>query len=724
MATSTETLKDELIGRVAARAAGEPVQAAFVRCYFADVPVDDLTGRDEDELYEAAASNWRMARRRRRGETLVAVTNPPPAGEGAPPPDTVVQIVTDDMPFLVDSVVMELSRHQLGINLVIHPVVAVTRDAGGHLVDAGDGAAAGALAAGPETPDGTMGFALEAFLRLEVTRQADDALAPLEQDLRRVLGDVRLAVEDWGPMRRQVEDAVAEAEGSALPIAPEEVAEGIALLRWLVDDHFVFLGYRQYRLGDDGDGPLLHPVPETGLGILRPRPDHPPGPVHLSRRAAALARDLELLVLTKANSRSTVHRPSRLDYIGVRQFGPDGKVIGEHRFLGLFRVSAYASLASEIPVVRRKVADVIERSGFLPGSYSAKLLKDVLETYPRDELIQATAEELFATAVAVAGIQERQQVRLFCRTDLFGRFVSCLVYLPRDRFNRVTRNRVGELLRSVLGGTGVDVTAYLSESVLVRLHYVVQVDPDRPVDIDVPELQDQVAAATRSWDDELRAALIARHGEQEGDRRHRRWGPTLPAAYREDFAAADGVADIDRIESLGDDVTLAMTLYQPPGGPESLLRLKLVGSGPPVSLSDIVPVLEHMGARVADERPYTLRGNGDRAWVYDFGLIVEEADRLASEKVGAAFQDAVAQVLRGRMESDGFNRLVLAAGLEWREVVVLRATCKYLRQTQTTFSQAYMEDTLTRHPQIARQLVELFVARFAPGGGGTGAGAG
>src|SRR5579859_5391809 len=708
MPITSEAAKAERIDQVVAlvdeRVGGRAADVErFVRQYFALVDPGDLLHGTAGDHYGAAVMHWQLAQHRGPDEAIVRVYTPNFEQHGWQSPHTVVEVVADDMPFLVDSVTMELNRRGLGIHWVIHPVIKVQRNADGRLLSVLD-AKADAADARPE-----------AFLHLEVGRLTEAGLVEqLQRDLHRILGDVRAVVEDWAAMSAKVVDLLAETETDPPPLDGEDLGEARALLRWLAADHFTFLGYREYDLVSSDGTDVLRPVPGSGLGILR-EGDLEPRTTTLSPQAGKVARDRQLLVLTKANTRATVHRPSHLDYVGVKRFDASGAVVGERRFLGLYTVGAYSNSAFDIPVVRRKVSAVVRRAGFPPASHSEKNLIAVLETYPRDELFQASDDELFETAMGIVRIEERQRVRLFVRPDIYGRFFSCLVYLPRERYTTATEERMEEILRKALGGVSAEVTAHLSESVLARLHFVVHGGGADLNDIDVAALEARLAEATRSWVEDLLDALTEECGEEEGVRLHRRYRGAFPAAYREDLAPRSAVADVQRIEHLEGDGELGMTLYSPLEGPEGFLRFKLVRSAPAISLSDVLPLLENMGVTVVDEHPYEVKPR-DRApvWVYDFGLMLDSRGRLAMEGVSAAFQDSFTQVWRGAAENDGFNRLVLLAGLGWRDIVVLRAGCKYLRQTGTTFSQAYMEESLANNPDIARRLVELFHARFDP----------
>jgi glutamate dehydrogenase len=673
----------------------------FVRAYYADTALEDL---GELDLYGAALSHWHLAQRRRPGETKVHVYTPQVEEHGWQSAHSVVETVTDDAPFLVDSVSMALTRRGCAIHLSVHPIIRVRRAADGRLQELL-----------PRTADAPA----ESLMHVEIDRQPDQArLEELEAELRRVLADVHAAVEDWPSMRGRVHEVVADLDEHPPPIDHDELAETKALLEWIADHHFTFLGYREYELRTQDGEDVLTSVPGSGLGILR---QAEPKPVshslaELSPEAGRLARSPAPLILTKANSRSTVHRPAYLDYVGVKRFDDAGSVCGERRFLGLLTHTAYSVSPWEIPVLRRKVERVVERSGFTKGSHDYKALVEILETYPRDELFQITEDELSQIALGILHLGERRQVRLFTRREAFGRFLSCLVYLPLDRYNTDVRLRIEQILQDAFDGSSVDHVARISESVLTRLHLVVHTKPGAAPDYDVAAIEARLVEATRTWADDLHDALTEQLGEARGASLFPLYADAFPAAYREDFMPRAAVADIQRIERLGPEGDLDLSLYLPLESQVGHLAFKVLRSGDPLLLSDLLPVLENMGVKVSDERPFEVTPLGRQpVWIYDFGLNYGEEVEFEADRVRQIFQDAFAAVWRGAVENDGFNRLALGAGLTWREISLLRAIAKYLRQAGSTFSQAYMEETFADNAKLARLLVELFRVRFDPG---------
>jgi len=686
--------------------------AAFIQRYYGQVDPEDLAERAPADLYGAALSHWNFARRRDPAHARVRAFNPSIEEHGWQSTHTIIEIVNDDMPFLVDSVTMEVNRHGLTLHLIIHPIVAVVRDADGILTGVADDA---------------EGARRESMIHVEVDRIVDPAkLDELGGDIIRVLDDVRAAVEDWKKMRERV-GAILEENQQRPPLLPaDELAEGRAFLSWLADDHFTFLGYRRHELVVIGGHDALKIVPGSSLGILREGESKEVATsfAALPPEVKAYARRPELLVVTKSTSRSTVHRPGYLDYIAVKRFNDKGEVSGEDRFLGLFTSTAYSANPAEIPLLRRKIANVVARAGLQPGSHAGKALINILETYPRDELFQTTEDDLLRTAVGILHLGDRQRFRLFVRRDPFERFLSCLIYAPRENYTTELRQKWQQILMQAFNGTSSEFNVYLTESVLARILITVRTTPGAIPEVDVRALEARLVVAARRWDDELKQALIEALGEARGNELFRQFGDAFPAGYREDFTAREAVPDIQMMARLTTAEPLAMSLYRPLEAAAGALRFKLFHLGEPVSLSDSLPMLERMGLNVLDERPHRVAPRGmPPIWMHDFGMQSGLADtEVEIDIVHQVFEEAFASIFRGEVENDDFNRLVLAARLPATEIVVLRAYAKYLRQIGFPLSQPFIEATLAAHPSVAHGLIELFKTRFDPElGAGAGA---
>jgi glutamate dehydrogenase len=687
----------------------------FVGQYYGRATSQDLAERTVPDLYGAALAHLRLARERRRGEPKVAVYSPDFDQHGFASPHTVVEVVTDDRPFLVDSLTMALRRHGLGLHAVVHPVLTVRRDAEGNLV--------GTVAGSDEKPHGDTVFA-ESYHHIEVDRQTDPTrLDLIRNDLVRVLGNVEAAVTDWPVMLERAASLAVEldteAERGGTQTAGEDRAEVAEFLRWLTDGHFTFLGYREYEITSvDGDG-VLRAVDGSGLGILRDT-EMPPKPHKLSEVPSEVRREIlepSILNLTKTRSRSTVHRDSYLGYVGVKRPGPHGER-RERRFLGLYTTSVHKQWPTDIPILRRTVRDVLERAAFPSDSHDGKAMIEILDSYPRDELFQSTAEELYSDARAILALRHRPRLRLRLRPDAFGRFFSCFVHLPLDRLTTAVSRRFREVLMDALHGVHCEESALVTDSVLARLHFLIYPGSGAMPDADATRIEARLNAALRVWNDDLSDALVDQFGEERGLLLHQRYADAFPASYQGDFSARTAVSDVRRLEAVRSSQNgsgLGMHLYRPLESLAGEPRLTLYRSGEPLTLSDVLPLLENMGMQVVDQRPYQVRpADGPPVWIYDYGLRWADHLDLDAGGVRERLAEGLSAVWRGEVENDRFNRLVLSAGLRAREVTVLRAYARYLRQAGTTFSRDFMAGALARNPEIARQLVDLVWLRFDP----------
>ncbi len=592
----------------------------YLDAYYQRVATEDLVL--PSRLAAVAQAHARLGLRRPQGRALVQVREPgdahlDPVGRSG----LVVDIVTDDMPYLVDSVTTELNRHEADIQLLVHPLLRVQRDVTGALrgiigVCADDAAPA------------ATGELTEAWIHVELGPPKDRVSADqLAADLRHVLDDVRVAVEDqprMGSVARQLADDLGGAPGS-------DRAEAGELLRWLADDHFTFLGYREYDLLRTKEGAALRAVPGSGLGILRHTRPGRDSLRKMSSQIAARAQDpRERLVLAKANSRSTVYRANYLDYVSVKKLDPDGVVIGEFRFLGLYAHTAHTAAIATVPVLRRKLARVLAAAGLSRDSHDGKDLIEILEDFPREELFEISAKELTPIALGVLRLSERKQTRLFLRRDRYGRYMSCLVYLPRDRYTTKVRLRAQGILADALNGVSVDYSAMVGDSALARLHVVIRGEHGRPVPhVDAAALERQLSASVRSWDEDLAAEATRVLGEERAGTLLDLYAAGIPETYKADVSAPDAVDDLCTMLGLRESGTeFAVRLVEHP----ERWTLVVYRSGTPITLSDVLPQLQHMGLEVVDEHPYKFSGSSDAGsfWIYEFGLRPPAAPRQAA----------------------------------------------------------------------------------------------
>ena len=684
----------------------------FVQRFYANVPPDDFLRATPEQLYGAALAMWQWGQERPPGGARVRVYSPRQDEHGWQSDRSVVEIVNDDMPFLVDSVTAELNRQGVTVHLVIHPVVRLVRDARGRIET---------LLEPGEEQEGAHD---ESFMHCSIDPQSDPAaLIRLRDGLLRVLADVRAAVQDWDPMRERVRAA---RDDSAHAPDPAEAAETADFLTWVDAGNMTLLGSRYYvATPDHAPGePWLELVEGSGLGMLRDPEitvfdEHGHAAVLPAEIRAFLHQPRPLLV-TKGTRVATVHRAIPVDALLVKRFDEDGRVVGALLTIGLFTSVAYNRSPREIPFLRRKVADVMAQAGFDPQGHDGKALLNILETYPRDELFQIQGTELFDTALGILHLQERQRLALFVRKDPFERFVSCLVFVPRDRYDTNLRRRIQAILEAGFSGTCSAYYTQLSESALARLHLIVRTEPGHVPATDTAELETRLVQAARGWGDRLRDALVEARGEEAGNALLRRYADAFPAGYREAFAAEAAVHDLDRIEQATAQQRLAITLFRPLEAEADELHVKIYHLGRPVPLSDVLPMLEHMDLKVITEQPYEVTAAGGAAgqdasvWIHDFAARSQAGGAVDWGPIKETFQEAFAAVWDGRMEDDGFNRLILRAGLAVREVVVLRAYAKFLKQARFAYAQDTVEATLAGHPAIVRLVARLFKARFDP----------
>lgn len=691
---SLQPIIDALTERLKAPERDQAV--AFATRFFARLSHEEYEERSAEGWAALAQDFLQFARRRTPGEAIVRVFNT--AGDaGWDSPHTVLHIVNDDMPFLVDSVAMALTRCGASIHVLGHPVVPLKRDADGALLAVGEGLP-------------------ESLMHIEFDRQIDQSeLDRVAHSVRAVLLDVRACYHDWRAMRERMLQIAAELPSREMPLDAEGRQEVQDLLRWMAEDHFIFLGYREYEVAGDDEAQVLRAVPGTGLGLLLSddRAGKPRSLKSLAAHHMPQSGSIDALIITKTNARSTVHRPGYMDYIGILRFDTAGRPIGEQRFLGLFTSSAYNRRPWEIPLVRRRFEHVMQRSGLVSGGHSGKALRHILESMPRDELFQATEDELFRTSLGILSLQERVRPRLFLRRDRYGRFYSVLVYLPRDHFNTDTRLRVEAMLMQALKGQRIDTTIQVGDSPLAQLHMIVRPKAGDAGQVEAKPLEADLIRIVRNRYDDLRDLLIARHGEALGLRLANRIGKALPPGYIEEAGVSVAADDVADIAALDDEEALRLRLYHAAGEPADT-RLKLFRRKQGTPLSDVLPMMEAMGLRILSEHPYVVAfEDSEPVVVQDF--VVRALGGLRDlDALRTRFEEASASLWAGASEVDGFMRLVLVAGLDWRQVAMLRAYCKYLLQVGVPFSQSYMEQTLNRHPLIARLLVELFEARFDP----------
>ena len=680
----------------------------FVRQFYSSSPPDELSGRTPDSLVDAAAGVWSLMQNRKNGTPKITVTS---AGDRA-----VIQIVNDDMPFLVSSTSCELERMDMGPLLVIHPVLTVQRDIDGNLTalratsdDGGTGAKKGDTA--------------ESVMHIEIAGYSEaDMGSRLHDNIKAVLSDVRVAVRDWPSMRRVTGHFAADFDGPIPNIKPARTKEVSDFLHWLNDDHFTFLGYRRLNLKGTGKSRKFEIENQHSLGVLTKSrlmifegvSDGEPVPAQF----ADFLDSRNLLLILKANQRSTVHRRVHFDVVAVKIIDDKGNVTGLHLLVGLFTADVYTNSPNFVPVLRNKLDRIRERVGFRKHSHDDKILQNIMENLPRDELFETSDGQLIQTALGVLHLQQRPRTAVFIRQDQFERFASVLVYVPRDRFDTALRVTIGEILTKALDGRLSSFYTQVTDSALARIHYIIATRPGQVPKINEKAIEAQVTKAARAWSDDLRAALVKKMGERDGARQGDVFQHAFPAAYRERFDADTAVNDMGRITTALDTKLVGIHVYQPPGAVGGTVCIKIYNAGAPLPLSDVMPVLENMGFKVMGEEPFQVSplgsGGSGPVWLQNFSMIVATNVPIDIIKSRDEIEEAFRRVWCGEMESDGFNKLVALADLGWREVSILRAYAKYLRQATFPFSQAYIENALAAHPAMARLFVQLFLTNFDP----------
>jgi len=675
---------------------------SFLSGFYAVTCPDDLLERSAVELYAIAISIWECGEKRAVGTEIVSIINPRGDTDGWNTKTTVIQIINDDMPFLVDSITGALAttlRHT--IRMMHHPILEVSRtEEGTHTFDAA-------------TPR-----VRESYMFIEVDGQSDkEALTEIEETLRGTLRDVRAAVKDWKPMLAKIDETVASLTVNPPPIPAEEVDETIKLLRWLGADQFTFLGFREYRFEGDPKAFDFTQVKDSALGILRDASRYVlrdrDGLTPMSAEIRHFLAQPDPLIITKANVKSTVHRHSHLDYIGVKIFNSDGVAIGERRFVGLFTSLSYSQFANEVPLIRKKVARLEERAAYGGRSYAGKALAHILETFPRDELFQVDDDWLFDTAMGILQLLERPRPKAFIRPDQFERFVSAMVYVPRESYHSGLRTAVADILCDAYNGEVSVYYAKLSEEPLARWHFIIRTRPGEVPPTDIDEINKLIAEATQGWSDRLRHALVEHYGEERGNWLNHLYKVRFSVSYREAFTPAQAAYDVCKLEELSGKDDLQVDFYRHLGDGENHYRLKIYHGCHLIALSDCMPVLEDIGFKVLSEHSYEM-GGGATSFIHDFSLERVEGCNFPLARIKPLIQDLFIHVWHGIAEDDGFNELVLSCAMSWEEIIILRAYGKYLRQLGMGYTPDYIADSMVEHSSISAQLVALFKVRFDP----------
>ena len=686
---------------------GETGNSFFSQIYD-DALAEDLERVGAADLAALSVDFWSFGASRPGDDILVRMRSATRA-DGSELPRDVLEIIGRDRPFIVDSVMAEIGSQGHDITAMFHPIGQVRRDAGGARVDEG----------GRCLPESMIQVHLPPLDELSRRTLIDAVTATLD--------DVRVAVEDWSDMRAQMDEAIEHLGQARTHASSEEIAESLEFLRWLRDDHFAFLGCRIYDFEVAGDGSMASRQPQvrpdSGRGVLRDPERHVlrkgSEPAVLTPAIETFLREPSPIIVAKANMKSRVHRRVYMDYIGVKRYREDGAVIGEMRFVGLFTAEAYDQSASAVPLIRRKVRRVLERAGKTPGTHNAKKLRNTVENYPRDELFQTDEDDLLEICLGVLHLHDRPRTKLFIRRDQFDRFVSALLFVPRDRYNSKVREQAGELIRDAFGGRLSAFYPQFGDSPLARVHYIIGLNPFDHPEPDVPDLERRVARLARTWEDDLETH-IRRNAPEEIRLRMPAYQDAFKAGYRELYDPEEALADVLKLESLDSSDKVAVRVYREPDDSPIELRLKIYRVGKPVSLSRVMPVLENLGLYVVQETGFPVDRRGasgepaDRAYVHDFEMKSDALEECSLEEVAPILEDALLAMAERRAEDDGFNQLIVKIGVTWREAAFLRTCARYRQQTGLDPSQAIQEEALAAYPDIAKGLLELARVKFDP----------
>ena len=690
---------------------------SLANAYYQGISPKDLTQINVNDSYGSLLCLWQFLQEKQSGQIKIRAYNPEPETHHWHSTHSIIEMVTDDMPFLVSSLLMEMDRQKIKVYRLNHPTLLAERDESGQLLSVYNKKAQ----------------SQEALIRAEIDRQPDEQhLEKVVAGIRQVVNDVGRVVSDWETMQARLDEAIHWCKNHPAPVQDKDLKEALEFLQWLKKGNFLFVGYRYYEIIQGTHALKLRTDHKSGLGTFREASNQRPQVQELTPYLASKIQAPELLVITKSVSRSTVQRPAHFDYIGIKQFNNEGKVTGEWRFFGLFSSAAYNVPLEKIPLIRKKIAKLVDNSNCPPNSHRGNALRHIIHDYPRDELLQASYDQLSGVIESIVDSQELRQLKVVLRPDTYDRFITVLIYVPREQFDTELRQKMQHILLSELNGNSIDFNVQLSENPMAQLHFIVHCQHATQQNIDVDQLEAMITEAMLDWSDHLQQALKETFGEAKGNRMIQRYLTAFPASYREDVTPRQAVTDIEHLESIKNQHQISTRLYRPVSD-QGRWHFRVLGRGSLLALSDVLPILEKMGVRVQYARPYAInQGSEHSAWVLDFSIEPEaHADpvktqaastgknaqvcsNLEDPKVQEQFHEVFVRTWTGGMESDGFNGLVVSCGLNWEQVVLIRALSKYLLQLQVPFSQSYMQQVLNSNPEVVREIALLFRIRFLP----------
>jgi glutamate dehydrogenase len=675
----------------------------FTAQFYAKMPVTELEKLDPKHAVTLAHSAFGFAQKREGSKPKIRIYTPVKKLHGYDSKYPAIELLNDDMPFLVDSLTAELTRHGFTIRETIHPILTVKRDKKGALQSMGEGA------------DGKA----ESLIHFEIST-LPEGLTPqqLQDDLDSILQHIQATVSDWKAITAKVGERIGRLSKSRNHFDDETIKEVEAFLNWLVDRNFVFMGYAEYDFFDDKGREKLLAVPDSKLGVLKISDEiAPQGLEALPPELRHFLLVPQLIEITKSNRRSPVHRPVPMDYIGLKRFDTKGNVIGEARFLGLFTSNVYYQSAEAIPLLRQKILHTLERSEFAPASHDGKALRAILEFLPRDEIFQMSDDDLFETSIGILALEAKPGVRVFVRRDAFERFISVMAFVPKELFSTELRRQIQGIMETAFNGVTSSFSTEITEAPLARLHLIVKTTPGEIPTVDMAKIESEIAKRAYLWTEQLFDSLMARHEEQKAEKFQRAYGAAFPQNYINRYDTMAAVHDIDKIGEAVAANALALELFHVKNEDDGVVHLKIYNPNDEIAISDILPMLENAGFRAIDEHPFLITPQGEatpQVWIRDFKLRIAPGMMAAFDASKPLIEESLLHVWQGDMENDRFNALVLKAGLSWRQVAIIRAYARYLKQVGFTYAQATIEQAMNQHPAIAKNIVALFINRFDP----------
>ena len=680
----------------------------FVSRFFSTLCLEDLEAWGIKDLFGASINFWNFIENRSPDETKVRIYNPNYEQYGWQTTHTVIEVICNDRPFLVDSLRIVISKMELSMHLITHMGgISIVRDQSGNVTEV--------LSRSAENKQNAV---VEAPIFIEIDRQTDPkVLENLLEEIKFALSKNSAVVDDWEIMRKKVNDIIEELDYAPPTLDQQEVSETKKFLQWIEDHHFTLLGVRDYELKHTANDILLEVVPHTSFGVLREEfnPSKSLFISNMTPEARELMLSQQILVVSKTNTRSSVHRGAHTDYIGVKRFNNKGEVIGERRILGLYTSEAYNTNPKHIPFLRHKVSAIIKQSGLSLRSHAGRVLLNIIETLPRDDLIQGSDEDLLEISMGIFHMQDRRKIRLFYRLDLYHRFLSCLVYVPKDLFNTELRRAMQKILEKEFSATDISYTTLFGESNLARIHFMVRIDPKAGVDFDYKDIERQLVEAGRSWSEDLQSLLFCTYGEEKANFLNNKYKYAFPTIYRASFQPNTALIDIKHIEELSDKNDLVLNFYRSVDESAENFKLKIYQYDDTLPLSEVLPIIENLGLKAISERPFNIKfSDENEVSINEFSMHYANGSLVNIDEIKELFENAFSRVWFGDAENDGFNQLVLTAGINSRQVVILRMYAKYFKQIGFTFSQEYIEQSMVNNSSIAKKLVKLFEIRFDP----------